>query len=81
MVAVVCLGDIEFNRASALLARYGLELHLVAAGEKIPGSYWGEPEAGIIAHHVYARHDTPVHSLLHETRRRCHLLFANFASC
>jgi len=71
MTAVLCLGDIDFSCASALLARYGLHLHLVGPGESIPGSYWGEPEAGIIAHHVYAREDTPIHSLLHEA---CHLI-------
>jgi len=71
MTAVLCLQDIDFNDVSALLDGYGLHLHLVAKGEKIPGSYWGEPEAGIIAHHVYARADTPVHSLLHEA---CHLI-------
>ncbi len=37
----------------------------------IPASYWGEPEAGIIANNVYVRGDTPVHSLLHEA---CHLI-------
>jgi len=40
----------------------------------IPGSYWGEPEAGVIASRVYARADTPLHSLLHEA---CHLLVAD----
>ena len=37
----------------------------------IPGSYWGEPEAGIIGSTVHVRGDTPVHSMLHEA---CHLL-------
>ena len=49
-----------------LLARYGLELVLVAAGEPIPGSYWGDSEAGLKGARLYARPDTPVHSLLHE---------------
>lgn len=35
-------------------------------GQPIPGSFWGEEEAGIIGSAVYARSDTPVHSLLHE---------------
>ena len=43
----------------------------VEDGAKIPGSYWGEPEAGIIASDVYVRADTPVHSMLHEA---CHLI-------
>jgi hypothetical protein len=49
-----------------LLARYGLGLARVADGEPIPGSYWGESEAGIIGDTVHVRSDTPVHSLLHE---------------
>ena len=50
-----------------LLQRFGLELVLVAQQEDIPGSYWGEREAGLIADRLYARLDTPVHSVLHET--------------
>ncbi len=63
---MLTLADIGFTAPRALLARYGLELIPVADGEAIPGSYWGEREAGIVAHAVYARADTPVHSLLHE---------------
>jgi hypothetical protein len=33
----------------------------------IPGSYWGEREAGLIGSRIFAREDTPLHSLLHET--------------
>ena len=51
---------------AALLARYRLELMPVTAGAPIPGSYWGEPEAGIVGQRVYARADTPLHSVLHE---------------
>lgn len=68
---VTCVGDIAFADAHRLLAAHDLELHHVAPGEPIPGSYWGEPEAGIIGSHVYVRDDTPVHSMLHEA---CHLI-------
>lgn len=64
--AVLPLRDIAFAEAAALLARYGLQLARVADGAPIPGSYWGEPEAGIVGSVVHARGDTPVHSLLHE---------------
>ena len=64
--SVLLLGDIAFADAAALLARYGLQLQRVADGAPIPGSYWGEPEAGLVGTTVYARDDTPVHSLLHE---------------
>lgn len=63
---VLRLRDLDFAVVAALLARHGLELHRVEDGAPIPGSFWGEPEAGVIAHHVYARGDTPIHSLLHE---------------
>ena len=50
-----------------LLTRYGLELRLVAPEEVIPGSYWGEREAGLIGAKIFARLDTPLHSVLHES--------------
>lgn len=53
------------------MARHNLQLHAVADGHAIPGSYWGECEAGLIGSTVYARADTPLHSLLHEA---CHLI-------
>ena len=64
--AVLLLRDVSFDAAATLLARYGLDLELVADAASIPGSYWGDPEAGVIRSTVYARNDTPVHSLLHE---------------
>ncbi|KMM74736.1 hypothetical protein ACP93_15120 [Xanthomonas sp. NCPPB 1128] len=68
---VLTVGAIGLDARRALLAGYGLALHRVADGAAIPGSYWGEPEAGVIASDVYVRDDTPVHSLLHEA---CHLI-------
>lgn len=68
---VLRIRDIAFADAAALLARYGLALETVADGTPIPGSYWGDDEAGLIGHTVYVRNDTPVHSLLHEA---CHLI-------
>lgn len=56
----------NFSKLAQLLARYGLHLALVADGASIPGSYWGEPEAGLVGQTIYARADTPVHSVLHE---------------
>lgn len=50
-----------------LLERYGLKLRLVAPEEVIPGSYWGEREAGLIHSVLYAHLDTPLHSVLHES--------------
>jgi hypothetical protein len=70
---VLRLAAIDPDSVIALLARYGLQLERVADDAPIPGSYWGDSEAGVIAHRVYARGDTPVHSLLHEA---CHLIVA-----
>ena len=70
---ILTLGDIDVAQVRALLARHGLGLVRVGYGAAIPGSYWGAPEAGVIAHEVFARADTPVHSLLHEA---CHLIVA-----
>ncbi|SFS19760.1 hypothetical protein SAMN05216570_4136 [Dyella sp. OK004] len=63
---VTRLADIDEDAARTLLARYGLSLQCVPDGQSIPGSFWGDEEAGIIGSTVYARSDTPVHSLLHE---------------
>ncbi|HEX7325501.1 MAG TPA: hypothetical protein VF292_09135 [Rhodanobacteraceae bacterium] len=68
------LADTGFAAPTALLARHGLELVHIGNGEPIPGCYWGEPGAGVIASRVFARADTPLHSLLHEA---CHLLVAD----
>jgi hypothetical protein len=63
---VLRLSDLNRGAVDALLAHYGLSLALVAEGAAIPGSFWGDDEAGIIGMTVYARADTPVHSVLHE---------------
>lgn len=68
---VLRVADIGFDACATLLARHALQLIRVEDGAAIPGSYWGECEAGVIGSNVYARADTPVHSLLHEA---CHLL-------
>lgn len=69
--AVVRIRDINLEQARQLLGLFNLDLEFVPEAEAIPGSYWGECEAGIIGSAVYARSDTPVHSLLHEA---CHLM-------
>jgi hypothetical protein len=49
-----------------LLAPHGLRIRSVSAGEVVPGSYWGDSEAGLIGDTLYLRPDTPLHSALHE---------------
>ncbi|HEY2808812.1 MAG TPA: hypothetical protein VGI91_08450 [Steroidobacteraceae bacterium] len=64
--SVLRLGGIDQRELRQFLARYGMQLHLTAPGELISGSYWGESEAGLRGERLYARTDTPVHSVLHE---------------
>lgn len=68
---MLLLADIDPQPIEDLLSRHGLHLEPVALGAPIPGSFWGDAEAGIIGACVYARPDTPVHSILHEA---CHLI-------
>lgn len=64
--AVMCVAELQPGAMISLVQRFGLGLVAVADGAPIPGSFWGEPEAGIIAATLYVRDDTPVHSALHE---------------
>ena len=65
------LGDIDSTALAELLRLHSLNLEWVDDQLPIPGSYWGEPEAGVIGSTVFVRRDTPVHSALHEA---CHLI-------
>lgn len=68
---VVRVRDISQQGVRQLLARYQLELIETQPGQAIPGSFWGEPEAGLIGNRVYVTPQTPIHSLLHEA---CHFI-------
>jgi hypothetical protein len=63
---VLRLAGVDRIAVAMLLNRYGLDLKLMAPQEVIPGSYWGESEAGLQGNRLFARLDTPVHSVLHE---------------
>lgn len=64
--AVLRLADVDRAAVKALLARFGLGLQVVADGAPIPGSWFGDSEAGLKSGVLFARADTPVHSVLHE---------------
>ena len=66
---VLRLADVKTESVTSLLSAYGLSIKIIAAGADIPGSYWGDEEAGLIGNELLARSDTPLHSILHET---CH---------
>ena len=67
---VLRLAQIDPADLQQLLQKYQLDLIQVDDGE-IPGSFWGDAEAGLIENRVYARPDTPIHSILHES---CHYI-------
>lgn len=59
------------NALQELLSHYAMQINFVADDEQIPGSFWGDSEAGLINNVLYVRNDTPVHSALHEA---CHYI-------
>lgn len=63
--------EIDSTSLRTVLAQYAIELHHTPANENIPGSFWQDAEAGLIANRLYVRDDTPVHSALHEA---CHYI-------
>ncbi len=68
---VLRMRDVRWSEVRELLEPSGLQIREVAEHTPIPGSHWGDEEAGLIGYELYARPDTPVHSLLHEA---CHWL-------
>ena len=65
------LADTDLKQVSRLLSAYNLVLRMVAPGGNIPGSFWGDEEAGLIGGDLLVREDTPLHSVLHEA---CHYI-------
>jgi hypothetical protein len=68
---VLRFADIDRTELTSLLARFQLEICIIETCEDIPGSYWGDEEAGLIGNRLYLRCDTPLHSILHEA---CHYI-------
>ncbi len=68
---ILCVDNLPSNTVTKLGDRFGIQIKRQASGTKIKGTFWGEPEAGIVGKCVFVRGDTPVHSLLHEL---CHIV-------
>lgn len=68
---MLTVADISGAALRNLLMRFRLDLRIEADGAAITGSYWGGREAGVVGCTVFARRDTPLHSLLHEA---CHVI-------
>jgi hypothetical protein len=64
---LLLLSTIDRVAVARLLAGFGLDIRVLAPDAAIEGSYWGESEAGLRGNTLFARHDTPLHSILHET--------------
>lgn len=63
---VLRLRDTGLSVLTELFKSTDLVVQLVNGDEPIPGSHWGDEEAGLIHNTLYVRLDTPVHSALHE---------------
>lgn len=61
----------HLNSLRKLLETYGMQVEQLVGGIDIPGSYWGESEAGLVGNTLFVRSDTPLHSALHEA---CHYI-------
>ena len=68
---VITVTELGVQVLADLLSAYGLVCEPVAEGVDIPGSFWGDSEAGLIDNRLILRADTPVHSALHEA---CHYI-------
>ncbi|MBF0218219.1 MAG: hypothetical protein HQL49_01630 [Gammaproteobacteria bacterium] len=68
---MLCIEHIPLAELQQITEYYGVTLQQVASHHTIPGSWFGDPEAGIIRMNLYVRNDTPLHSALHEL---CHLV-------
>ena len=63
---VLRLADFDLEQLIGFLAQFQLELELCSPDKPIPDSFWGDDEAGLRDHRLFARPDTPLHSILHE---------------
>lgn len=66
---MLSVADLPTQALQELLEPYSIEVKTVPNNEPIPGSFWGDSEAGIIKNKLYVQPETPVHSALHEA---CH---------
>lgn len=70
-IKVTRCAELASSALQNLLTPFGIQLEHVDSQEAIPGSFWGDEEAGLIDNRLLIRPDTPVHSALHEA---CHYI-------
>ena len=71
MINVTRFSDNDPAPLVLLLSRFGMTIRQEPPGQVIPGSFWGDEEAGLIGNALMLRTDTPLHSVLHEA---CHFI-------
>lgn len=64
-------GELTGDRLSSLLAPYQIEVKTINDDDDLPGSFWGDPEAGLIENQLFIKPSTPLQSALHEA---CHYI-------
>ena len=65
-MSVLLCNEIEYKELERLLAKFNISIALVDQNKEIPGSWFGDSEAGLVKNQLHIRMDTPVHSALHE---------------
>lgn len=68
---MLTVANLPENALEDLLEPYGMQIKMVPNNDSIPGSFWGDSEAGLIENQLYLQPETPVHSALHEA---CHYI-------
>lgn len=68
---IMTCAELPQEALEKLLLPYQLDIKWVDSHSDIPGSFWGESEAGLIENKLYIQDITPVHSALHEA---CHYI-------
>lgn len=68
---MLSVADLPSQALQNLLSTYSIVVEFIPNNEQIPGSFWGDSEAGLIKNTLYVRPETPVHSALHEA---CHYI-------
>ncbi len=64
-------GELAADRLQQLLKPYNIQIHNVDNDAELTGSFWGDPEAGLLDNQLYIKPITPVQSALHEA---CHYI-------
>ncbi len=65
-MTVLRLQHVDAVELAAFLLRWSLNLRICDIDQPIPGSFWGDDEAGLIDRDLFAWPSTPLHSIFHE---------------